>query len=101
MSLARSSDLSWQQFADNDVVMFSPIKLDQGESATACAARIQFRKKPESAICSPLRVSHRCTWTRRTTQESDGEGLELVLRATGANGSNNDYDAFWSNHAWG
>jgi hypothetical protein len=99
ISLSRSVDLSWQQLADNDVIQFAPLSIDQEHSAlpvrpalivdSAGIRNLQPRQGEPSLYPDP--PDH---------QPSDGEGLELVSRLPGPMGRTTVL-TFSSNHAWG
>jgi hypothetical protein len=99
ISLARSGELSWQQFADNDVIQFAPPNIAEGPSALPVrpalivddegVRNLQPRPGEPAVYADP--PDH---------QESDGEGLELISVLPGPLGRTTAI-TFSSNHAWG
>jgi len=99
VSLARSAELSWQQLADNDVIQFAPLNIDEEHSALpvrpamivdGAGVRNLQPTAGEPAVY-PDPPDH---------QPGDGEGLELVSVLPGPMGRTTVV-TFSSNHAWG
>lgn len=99
ISLVRSSDVSWQHLADNDVIFLTGLSLDRGNPALPVRPAFSLDsagvRNPEPAAGElslyPDPQDH---------QESDGEGLELVSMLPGPLGRTSVM-TFASNHAWG
>ena len=99
ISLARSGELSWQQLADNDVIQFAPLNLDEGQSALPVrpvlivddAGIRNLRPQAGEPLLYVDPPDH---------QSSDGEGLELVSMLPGPLGRTTVV-TFASNHKWG
>lgn len=99
ISLARSDELSWQDFAENDVIQFAPFTIDKGDSALPVRPALivdntgvrNLKPSGQEPAVYPDPPDH---------QESDGEGLELVSVLPGPLGRTTVM-TFSSNHAWG
>jgi len=99
LSLARSSEVSWQQLSDNDVILLAPLSLDPGNSALpvqpafavdeAGIGNLQPRAGEPEVYADP-----------QDHQDSDGHGLELISMLPGPLGRTSVM-TFSSNHAWG
>ena len=78
ISLARSSEFTWQQFADNDVILFAPLKIDQqGGSALPVQPALVVEKDGVRNL-RPLAGEPPLYADPQDHQDSDGEGLELI-----------------------
>jgi hypothetical protein len=98
ISLARSSDVSWQQLSDNDVILLTGLTLDQGNSLpTQLAFTID---KAGVRNLHPRSGEPDVYPDPQDHQESDGEGLELISMLPGPLGRTHVM-TFSSNHAWG
>jgi hypothetical protein len=100
ISLARSSEFTWQRFADNDVILLSPLKIDQrGGSALAVQPALVVEKDGIRNL-RPLAGEPPQYADPQDHQDSDGEGLELVSVLPGPM-RRTTVMTFSSNHAWG
>lgn len=100
ISLTRLGDLSWQQFADNDVVMLAPsYKID--EKQTALPVRPAFiAEKAGIRNLRPLAGEPAVYGDPQNHPESDGETLELVSVMPGPL-ARTRIESFTGNRAWG
>jgi hypothetical protein len=100
ISLTRLGELSWQQFADNDVVMLAPrYKID--EKQTALPIRPAFiADKAGIRNLRPLEGEPPVYEDPQDHPESDGETLELVSVMPGPLGRTK-IESFTGNRAWG
>ncbi len=100
ISLTRLGELSWQQFADNDVVMLAPrYKID--EKQTALPIRPAFVAETAGIRnLHPLKGEPSVYEDRQDHPESDGETLELVSVMPGPLGRTK-IESFTGNRAWG
>jgi hypothetical protein len=99
ISLARSGELSWQQLADNDVIQFAPLTIDEGQSALPVRPALIVDKDGVRNL-RPLPGEQALYADPPDHQDSDGEGLELVSMLPGPLGRTTVM-TFSSNHAWG
>ena len=96
ISLAPAGELSWQQFADNDVIQFGPLSVD-----SALPVRPAFFVDSSGVRnLHPLSGEQSVYVDPPDHQPSDGEGLELVSMLPGPMGRTTVL-TFSSNHAWG
>jgi hypothetical protein len=96
ISLAPAGELSWQQFADNDVIQFGPLSVD-----SALPVRPAFFVDSSGVRnLHPLASEPSLYMDPPDHQPSDGEGLELVSMLPGPMGRTTVL-TFSSNHAWG
>lgn len=96
ISLAPAGELSWQQFADNDVIQFGPLSVD-----SALPVRPAFLVDISGVRnLHPLAGEQSVYVDPPDHQPSDGEGLELVSMLPGPMGRTTVL-TFSSNHAWG
>lgn len=100
ISLTRLGDLSWQQLADNDVVMLAPrYKID--EKQTALPIRPAFiADKAGIRNLRPLAGEPEVYADPQDHPESDGETLELVSVMPGPL-ARTKIQSFTGNRAWG
>lgn len=99
VSLARSADLSWQEFADNDVILLAPLRLGDGKPALPVKQALVVDKFGVRNLTP--RAGEPSLYTDPPGhQESDGEGLELISMLPGPLGRTTVV-TFASNHAWG
>jgi hypothetical protein len=99
ISLARADQISWQQFADNDVILFGPFAIDGGQSALPVKPLLavdrtgvrNFKPQPGEPPVYVDPPSHSPT---------DGEALELVSVMPGPLGRTTVV-TFSSNNKWG
>ena len=99
ISLTRSGELSWQQFADNDVIQFAPLNIDEGHSALPVRPALIVDDQGVRNL-QPLAGEPPVYVDPPDHQASDGEGLELVSVLPGPMGRTTVV-TFSSNHAWG
>lgn len=97
ISLVRSSDVSWQHLADNDVIVLTSLKLENSDLPVRPAFTVDAEgvRNLEPAPGEP-----RLYEDPQDHQESDGQGLELVSMLPGPLGRTTVM-TFSSNHAWG
>lgn len=99
ISLVRSSDVSWQHLADNDVILLTTLHLDQGDSALL--VQPAFAVGPRGVINLQPQPGEPAVYEDpQDHQDSDGQGLELVSMFPGPLGRTSVL-TFSSNHAWG
>lgn len=99
ISLVRSSDVSWQQLADNDVILLTGLKLD--ESNPALPVELAFAVDAEGVRNLHPQPGEPALYSDpQDHQDSDGQGLELVSMLPGPLGRTSVI-TFSSNHAWG
>ena len=99
VSLARADELSWQQFADNDVIVFGPFAIDGGQSALPVKPAFIVDDAGVRNL-QPLAGEPLVYPDPRDHSPSDGEGLELVSVMPGPLGRTT-VATFASNHKWG
>jgi hypothetical protein len=99
VSLARADELSWQQFADNDVILFGPFAIDGGQSALPVKPAFIVDDAGVRNL-QPLAGEPLVYPDPRDHSPSDGEGLELVSVMPGPLGRTT-VATFSSNHKWG
>jgi hypothetical protein len=99
VSLTRVLELTWQQLADNDVIQFAPLSIDEGQSALPVRPAL-FVDKEGVRNLRPLAGEPPVYVDPPDHQASDGEGLELVSVLPGPMGRTTVM-TFSSNHAWG
>jgi hypothetical protein len=100
MSLVRLSDLSWQQFAENDIILLAPPqRIDERQSALPVKPAFTSEKDGirnlRPSVGEPLMYED-----AEDHQESDGKGLELVSVLPGPLGRTTVV-SFAGTHAWG
>lgn len=99
ISLVRSNEVSWQQLADNDVILLGRLLLyQQGSSLPVEPAFVLDTAGVRNL--QPLAGEPAVFPDPQDHQESDGQGLELVSMLPGPLGRTNIL-SFSSNHAWG
>jgi hypothetical protein len=99
MSLARAGELSWQQFADNDVIIVSPSGDDKRQSALPVRPAFVTEKLGIRNLL-PVAGEPQMYPDAPDHQESDGEGLELVSMLPGPMGRTTVL-TLSGNHSWG
>jgi len=97
MSLSRTDELSWQDFADNDVIQFAAFTIDKGEAALPVRPALTLDKTGVRNLL-PVAGEPAVFPDPPDHQQSDGEGLELVSILPGPLGRTTVM-TFASNHA--
>ena len=96
ISLAPAGELSWRQFADNDVIQFGPLSVD----SVLPVRPAFFVDRTGVRNLRPQAGEPSVYVDPPDHQPSDGEGLELVSMLPGPMGRTTVL-TFSSNHAWG
>jgi hypothetical protein len=99
ISLAPPTGLSWQQLADNDVILLSDLKLDRGDSALPIKPAFIVDKTGVRNL-QPRAGEPAVYPDSQDHQQSDGRGLELVSMLPGPLGRTSII-TFYGNHSWG
>jgi hypothetical protein len=100
VSLAALEELSWQQFADDDVVLLAPArKIEERESALPVRAAFVAGKAGIRNL-HPVAGEPALYADVQDHQESNGEAVELVSVLPGPLGRTKVI-SFAGNHAWG
>ena len=100
ISLTRLDDLSWQQFADNDVVLLAtPTRTNERQSALPVEPAFIFEQAGIRNL-HPLHTEPPLYEDADDHQESDGAGLELVSVLPGPLGRTTVM-SFAGEHTWG
>lgn len=100
ISLERLSDLSWQQFADNDVFLLAtPPSIDERQSGLPVKLAYASGRDGVRTLL-PLAGEPLLYADAEDHQESDGNGLELVSALPGPLGRTMVL-SFAGTHAWG
>ncbi len=99
ISLARSSELSWQQLSDNDVILLTGLKLDQANSSLPVRPAFAMDKAGIRNL-QPRAGEPAIYEDPQDHQDSNGLGLELISMLPGPMGRT-QVVTFSSNHAWG
>jgi len=99
ISLARADELSWRQFADNDVILFGPFAIDGGQSALPVRTAFVVDRAGVRNL-QPLAGEPPIYEDPPDHHPSDGEGLELVSVLPGPLGRTTVM-TFSSKHKWG
>jgi hypothetical protein len=100
VSLVRLDDLSWQQFAENDIVLLAtPAELAERQAAMPVDLAFITEKEGIRNL-RPVAGEPPIYADSPDHQESDGEGLELISMLPGPLGRTRVL-SFSSNRAWG
>ena len=100
ISLTRLGELSWQQFAESDVVMLAP-RYATDEKETALPVRLAFiADKTGVRNLRPLKGEPLVYEDPQRHAENDGETLELVSVLPGPLGRTK-IESFTGNRSWG
>ncbi len=99
ISLARADELSWKDFADNDVILFGPFTMDGGLSALPVQPALVVDKAGVHNL-QPLAGEPAVYADPPDHSASDGDGLDLVSVLPGPLGRTTVV-TFSSIHKWG
>ncbi len=99
ISLARSDELSSEQFADNDVILFGALPTDGGSAPLPVRPALIVDKQGIRNL-QPLKGEPPVYVDSPDHEPSDGEGLELVSMLPGPSGRTTVV-TFASNRKWG
>ena len=99
ISLARSDELSSEQFADSDVILFGALPIDGGSTPLPVRPALIVDKQGIRNL-QPLKGEPQEYVDSPDHEPSDGEGLELVSMLPGPSG-HTTVVTFASNRKWG